>query len=164
MTLAATTQNSVLLALKIAFLVLLYLFIWRVARAARRELRVPQDSLILAAAVEDEPEQPEKPAPLPFTGRLVVVSSPALTEEDGYEIDGRPLTIGRGPLNDLRLDGDEFASSRHACIEARGDGIWIEDLGSTNGTWVNGVRLEGTQLLIPGDVIRIGETDLRFET
>jgi pSer/pThr/pTyr-binding forkhead associated (FHA) protein len=163
-TLAATTQNSVLLALKIAFLVLLYLFIWRVARAARRELRVPQDSLIIAAAAQGQAAEAQEPAALPFTGRLIVVSSPALSEEDGYEIDGRPLTIGRGPLSDLRLDGDEFASSRHACLEARGDGVWIEDLGSTNGTWVNGVRLEGTQLLIPGDVIRIGETDFRFET
>jgi pSer/pThr/pTyr-binding forkhead associated (FHA) protein len=161
-TLAATTQNSVLLALKIAFLVLLYLFVWRVARAARRGLAVPQDSMILSspAAESEAPQEPGLPA---FAGRLVVLSSPALEEQDGYEIDSRPLTIGRGPLNELRLDGDEFASSRHACVEARADGVWIEDLGSTNGTWVNGVRLEGTQLLIPGDIVRVGETDFRYE-
>jgi pSer/pThr/pTyr-binding forkhead associated (FHA) protein len=163
-TLAATTQNSVLLALKIAFLVLLYLFVWRVARAARRGLSVPQDSLIMRApvAVEAAAEAVQE-QPAAFAGRLVVVSSPALDEQDGYEIDGEPLRIGRGPLNELRLDGDDFVSSRHASVEARDDGVWIEDLGSTNGTWVNGVRLEGTQLLIPGDIIRIGETDFRYE-
>ncbi|MGZ4412194.1 MAG: FHA domain-containing protein [Gaiellaceae bacterium] len=162
MTLAASTQNSVLLALKIAFLVLLYLFIWRVARAAKRELRLPQDSLIVSAA-EVQAEERDDP-PLAPAGFLVVLSSPALGEEERYEIDGRALTIGRGPLNELRLDDDEFASSRHALVEGRNDGAWIEDLGSTNGTWVNGARLEGTQLLVPGDVIRIGETDFRYET
>ena len=65
--------------------------------------------------------------------------------------------------NDVSLEGDEFASARHARLEPRRDGVWIEDVGSTNGTYVNGTRLERPRKLAPGDVIRIGETDLRFE-
>jgi hypothetical protein len=52
---------------------------------------------------------------------------------------------------------------RHARFEPRRDGIWIEDIGSTNGTFVNGIRLTRERRLTAGDVVRIGETDLRFE-
>ena len=45
----------------------------------------------------------------------------------------------------------------------RRDGVWLEDIGSTNGTFVNGIRLTRERRLAPGDVVRIGETDLRFE-
>jgi pSer/pThr/pTyr-binding forkhead associated (FHA) protein len=48
-------------------------------------------------------------------------------------------------------------------VEPRPDGIWVEDVGSTNGTFVNGARLEEPRRLEPGDVVRVGETDLRFE-
>jgi pSer/pThr/pTyr-binding forkhead associated (FHA) protein len=61
------------------------------------------------------------------------------------------------------LDADDYASTLHARVEPRRDGIWIQDVGSTNGTFVNGVRVEAPRKLTPGDVIRIGETDLRFE-
>jgi pSer/pThr/pTyr-binding forkhead associated (FHA) protein len=58
------------------------------------------------------------------------------------------------------LAGDEFASARHARIEARVDGVWVQDLDSTNGTYVNGSRVAGAQRLGAGDVLRVGETDL----
>jgi pSer/pThr/pTyr-binding forkhead associated (FHA) protein len=48
-------------------------------------------------------------------------------------------------------------------FEPRRDGVWVQDLGSTNGTLVNGVRIDGPRRLEPGDVVRVGETDLRFE-
>ena len=51
------------------------------------------------------------------------------------------ISIGRGGPNDVRLDGDDYASANHARVEPRRDGVWIEDVGSTNGTFVNGVRL-----------------------
>jgi len=61
------------------------------------------------------------------------------------------------------LSADEYASTRHARFEPRRDGVYIEDIGSTNGTFVNGIRLTRDRKLTPGDVVRIGETDLRFE-
>jgi hypothetical protein len=157
-TVSSIAVEEALVLLKIGFLVLLYLFIWRVVRAAGKELREPQESFVLA------PQQVRKPpAERKVEGRLVLVA-----EEDGrsgetvYEIDSAAVTVGRGPGNDVPLD-DEFASSFHARIETRRDGVWIQDVGSTNGTSVNGVRLTEPQKLRPGDLVRIGETDLRFE-
>ena len=49
----------------------------------------------------------------------------------------------------------------HVCGSC--DGVWIEDVGSTNGTYVNGVRLSKARKLAAGDLVRVGETDLRFE-
>lgn len=154
---ASTSVDGVLLALKIAFLFLLYLFIWRVVRAASREMRAPQDSVELAPLAERH----EKRAPR--AGALVVAASPYLDEGERLELSHEPLTIGRGPLNDLQLDRDDFASGRHALVDPRRDGVWVEDLGSTNGTFVNGVRLTSSRRLAPGDVLRVGETDFRYE-
>jgi FHA domain len=160
--LASAQVETTLLALKLAFLVLLYLFIWRIVRSAARDLRLPQESMILA------PQQAAAAGLVPQPvarelGRLVVLSSPALGEGDVYTIDSHPLTVGRGGNNTLPLDGDEYASTRHARFEPRRDGIWVEDMGSTNGTFVNGIRLTRERRLTPGDVVRVGETDLRFE-
>ena len=162
MTLASAQVETTLLALKIAFLVLLYLFIWRIVRSAARDLRLPQESMILgpqqaaAAGLVPQPQSLE-------LGRLVVLSSPALDEGDVVTLDAHPLTVGRGRNNDIALPEDDYASSRHARFEPRRDGIYVEDIGSTNGTFVNGIRLTRDRRLIPGDVVRVGETDLRFE-
>ncbi len=160
--LASAQVETTLLALKIAFLVLLYLFIWRIVRSAARDLRLPQESMILApqqAAAAGLLAQPSARE----TGRLVVLQSPALEEGDLYTLDSHPFTIGRGATNDVSLSEDEYSSTRHARLEPRRDGVWIEDIGSTNGTFVNGIRLTRERRLVPGDVVRIGETDLRFE-
>jgi FHA domain len=161
--LASTQVETTLLALKIAFLVLLYLFIWRIVRSAARDLRLPQESMILgpqqAAAAGLIPARPAREL-----GRLVVLASPALGDGDEIVLDTQAITFGRGRTNDIPLLDDEYASTRHARIEPRRDGIWLEDIGSTNGTFVNGIRLTRERRLAPGDVVRIGETDLRFET
>ena len=157
MAVASISVDAVLLALKIAFLFLLYIFIWRIVRAASREMRAPQDSFVLAPLAERH----EKRAPRP--GTLVVISSHDLEEGERIELTHEPLTIGRGPLNDLQLDQDDFASCKHALIDPRRDGVWVEDLGSTNGSFVNGVRLNSIRRLVPGDVLRVGETDFRYE-
>ncbi|MGD0273033.1 MAG: FHA domain-containing protein [Gaiellaceae bacterium] len=157
MALASTSVDGVLLALKIAFIFLLYVFIWRVIRAAGREMRTPQDSFVTAPLAERHEKRASRP------GFLVVVSSPDLEEDERLELTHEPLTVGRGPLNDLQLLEDDFASGRHALFDPRRDGVWIEDLGSTNGTFVNGVRLTSSRRLAPGDIVRIGETDFRYE-
>ena len=154
--------ETTLLLLKVAFLVLLYLFIWRIVRSAARDLRLPQESMILA------PQQAAAagliPQPLAREmGRLVVLTSPALDQGDTFTLDSHPLTMGRGANNDVPIPTDEYASGRHARFEPRRDGVWIEDIGSTNGTFVNGIRLTRERKLVAGDVVRIGETDLRFE-
>jgi FHA domain len=159
---ASAQVETTLLVLKLAFLVLLYLFIWRIVRSAARDLRLPQESMILA------PQQAAAAGLVPHLGsrelgRLVVLASPALTEGDQITLDSSPITIGRGVTNDVPLADDEYTSTRHARVEPRRDGVWVEDIGSTNGTFVNGIRLTRDRKLSPGDVLRVGETDLRFE-
>jgi pSer/pThr/pTyr-binding forkhead associated (FHA) protein len=158
--LASAQVESTLVALKIAFLVLLYLFIWRIVRSAARDLRLPQESMIL------RPHQAPSIlpiAPQPDVGRLVVTSSPALQEGNVFELDFAALSVGRGAGNDIPISEDEYASSRHARFEPRRDGLYVEDVGSTNGTFVNGIRLTRERKLAPGDIVRVGQTDLRFE-
>jgi pSer/pThr/pTyr-binding forkhead associated (FHA) protein len=155
---SAVEVEAVLLGLKIAFLVLLYLFIWRIVRSVAKDLRLPQESFVLG---------PQQAAAAglgrPGAGLLVVLSSPALETNTERELDSTPDTIGRAQDNDLSIDADEFASVHHAKIEPRRDGIWLTDLSSTNGTFVNGVKLTRPRKLSPGDVIRVGETDLRYD-
>jgi len=155
---AGTTLEEVLLALKIGFLVVLYLFIWRIVRTAGRDLHLPQESFILRPALAGGPVgQAIHP------GRFVVDQSPILDVGEVFELDSTPLTIGRTEQNDVALEGDEFTSARHVRIEPRRDGVWVQDLGSTNGTFVNAVRIDRPRKLVHGDVVRVGETELRFE-
>jgi pSer/pThr/pTyr-binding forkhead associated (FHA) protein len=145
--------GEALLILKILFLLLLYLFIWRIVRTASRDLRLPQESFVLS---------PEQAAEL--VGAAKPISTGRLVFPDGRKrgLDSRALLIGRSGQNDIALT-DDFASARHARIEPRRDGVWVSDAGSTNGTYVNGSKLSKPQRLKPGDVIRVGSTDLRYE-
>jgi pSer/pThr/pTyr-binding forkhead associated (FHA) protein len=152
-TVASLEVGEALLILKILFLVLLYLFIWRIVRTASRDLRLPQESFVLS---------PQQASGLlgtrgaPKTGRLFF--------PDGrvHPLDSRGLTVGRSEQNDIALT-DDFTSARHARIEPRRDGVWVSDAGSTNGTYVNGAKLSKPHRLKAGDVIRVGNTDLRYE-
>ena len=94
---------------------------------------------------------------------LVVVQSGVLEEGAEYLIDATALTVGRSDDNGLSIVGDEYVSGHHARFEARRDGVYLEDPGSTNGTFVNGIRLTSGRRLAPGDVVRIGGTEMRFE-
>ncbi len=162
MTLASAQVETTLLVLKLAFLILLYLFIWRIVRSAARDLRLPQESMILAPAQAAAAGLIAQPSAREL-GRLVVLASPALEVGGSYSLDSHPLTVGRGSNNDVPLPDDEYASTRHVRFEPRRDGVYVEDIGSTNGTFVNGIRLTRDRKLTAGDVVRVGETDLRFE-
>jgi FHA domain len=156
---AAVEVEAVLLGLKVGFLLLLYLFIWRIVRSVAKDLQLPQESFVLAPqqAAAARLGRPQS------TGVLVVLSSPALDPGTERELDSAPVTVGRAAENELVLDSDEFASVKHARIEPRRDGVWLEDLDSTNGTFVNGMKVTSRKKLSPGDIIRVGETDLRYE-
>ena len=152
--------DEALLALKIGFIVLLYLFIWRIVRSASRDFRTgdAQESVIIspgqAASLGLGPLQRAK---------LVVLKSPALDPGEEVPVDSLPVAVGRGGQNEVPLEGDEFASAQHARFEPRRDGLWVEDVGSTNGTFVNGARVTTPRRLTKGDVVRVGQTDFRVE-
>jgi|SRR6185312_17348500 len=145
--------GEALLILKVLFLLLLYLFIWRIVRTASRDLRLPQESFVLA------PDQAAR-----LVGATKPVSTGRLVFPDGRKrgLDSRAVLVGRSAENDVALE-DDFASARHARIEPRRDGVWVSDAGSTNGTYVNGAKLAKPHRLKAGDVIRVGNTDLRYE-
>jgi FHA domain-containing protein len=152
-TLGSLEVGEALLILKILFLVLLYLFIWRIVRTASRDLRLPQESFVLT------PQQASSllgGSRTPTTGQLL------FPDGQVHVLDSRSLNLGRSAENDIALE-DDFASARHARIEPRRDGVWVSDAGSTNGTYVNGSKLAKPHRLKPGDVIRVGSTDLRYE-
>lgn len=130
---------------RLAFLGLLYLFLFRIARALVGDLR--------AAAREPGAE----------LGRLVVVASPAGEPEEGTSLALDAIaTIGRDVNNAIVVE-DQFVSAEHAILTFRGRAWYLEDLGSTNGTYVNGAPIEGVSPLGYGDVIQIGQVRLRLE-
>ena len=151
--------EPILLALQAAFLVLLYVFIWRVVRSAGRDMQVaPQESFILAPSAQPGVHPARRG---PVTGRLIVVRSQDLDEGQDFELDSAQLTIGRGGQNDIAIRTDEYASARHARFEPRKDGVWVQDLGSTNGIEVNGKRVKRAKLR-SGDTITLGSTEVTF--
>jgi pSer/pThr/pTyr-binding forkhead associated (FHA) protein len=149
--------RQLLLALQVAFVVLLYLFIWRVIRVASRDMSVPQESMVL------RPVRPVETAPARAAGRLVVVESPELAVGTSIEI-GRDLVAGRDDGVDIPLGADGYASGRHARFARGQDGDLIEDLHSTNGTFVNGDRSTGVRRLVACDMVTIGQTQLVYRT
>lgn len=159
MTVDALAPDETLLALKIVFLVLLYGFIVLIVRTATKDIGgAPQESIILGAAEAAAARAALGVRP----ARLVVVGSPRLDRGSAIDV-ATAIVVGRDAESGIRLDGDEFASARHARIEPRSDGVWVEDLGSTNGTFVNGARITSPRVLRKGDALRIGQTELRLE-
>lgn len=159
MTLEGLSTDETLLVLKIAFLVLLYGFILLIVRSATRDLGgAPQESIVLGAAeaARLRAELGARPA------SLLVLSGPGSRPGSTVRVTA-PTVVGRDADSGIRLDGDEFASGRHARLEPRARGLLVEDLRSTNGTFVNGERVAGSRLLAPGDVVRIGSTELQLQ-
>ena len=150
-------------ALKFGFLAVLYLFLLWVARSAIRDLRRSEGG---AAVAEPAPagRRPERAAGPDLRAgvapRLEVVA--AMGHEPGTTFDvGEGATLGRSNGADIRID-DPFASSAHARIFPRGDFMYVEDMGSTNGTYLNGRQLRTAERLRLADVIRIGDTEYRY--
>ena len=160
--LASVEVQTALLVLKICFLVLLYLFIWRIVRSASRDVRMPQESFVMG------PQQAAaaglgRQAQSIDSGVLVTVRSNALEQGSRFELNAKAITLGRAPSNDIRLGDDEFASSRHARVEPRRDGVWVEDIGSTNGTYLNGDRVQAPRPISKGDRVQVGNTVLEAQ-
>jgi hypothetical protein len=167
-----TTLAPVSVALKFGFLAVLYLFVLWVARSARRDLR-RGDAAVIAQRGDAPPPIPADATGLysatSVGGADVAHSSPQLVVERApghepgmiYDIDG-DLVLGRGDRAEIRLE-DPFASSRHARIFEQGNSVVVEDLGSTNGTYLNEEVLQSPRPLHPGDRVRIGDSEFTFE-
>jgi len=157
------TLEPISLALQIGFLAVLYLFLLWVSRSALRDLRRPGVQAFDEAVPDGTGMHPAASglAPAPFAEpRLRVEHAAGLRAGDEYDLSHGAL-LGRGGSAEIRID-DPFASSRHCRITMRGDVLVIEDLGSTNGTFLNDEALSGPQPLHPGDRIRIGDNEFSF--
>jgi len=155
--------DPVAVALKFGFLAVLYLFLFWMARSALKDLR--RGSREIAPAYEDATGLHHATAGLndapTGTPKLRVANAAGLRAGSAYDLSDGAL-LGRGESADIQLE-DTFASSAHARLLAQGDVIVIEDLGSTNGTYLNGEPLRGPQPLHVGDSIRIGDSEFTFE-
>ena len=131
--------------LRLVFLALLYAFLWMVVKALVRDLR--------SAAREPSME----------LGRLVVVAAPSGEPAPGSAFALDAITsLGRDVNNSIVLE-DEFVSATHAALTYRGRAWYVEDLGSTNGTYVNGSQVDGLSPIAFGDEIQVGQVRLRLE-
>jgi hypothetical protein len=152
-------------ALKFGFLAVLYLFLLWVVRSAMRDLARYGGSGAAAEPVEvPSPSHRERGTPDLRAGvspRLEVVA--AMGHEPGTTFDvGEGATFGRSDGADIRVD-DPFASSAHARIFSRGGFMYLEDMGSTNGTYLNGRQVKTAERLKLADTIRIGDSEYRYE-
>ena len=152
--------DPVAVALKFGFLAVLYLFLLWMARSALKDLRRTAGDGP-AAAVPDDPIDATAMHQAAGAPKLRVGSGAGLRAGAAYDLSEGAL-LGRGDQADIVLE-DSFASSRHARLVPHGDVIVLEDLGSTNGTYLNDEPLRGPQPLHPGDRIRIGDTAFTFE-
>lgn len=161
--------EPVSVALKFGFLAVLYLFLLWVARSALKDLRrsrggaetprdgPPADATSMHAAAGSA--EFDGGLDGEFEPRLVVERVVGQQSGMAYDLtDG--ATLGRGEV-EIRLE-DAFASSRHARISRQGHMVVIEDLGSTNGTYLNEQPLSGPQPLHPGDRVRIGDSEFSY--
>lgn len=164
-----TSLAPVSVALKFGFLVVLYLFLLWVARSALRDLRgagSPSLQAHAAAPTADATGLHSASAAgiADLAGReprLVVERAPGHDSGMIYDLDG-DVVLGRGDRAEIRLE-DPFASSRHARVYRQGNILVIEDMDSTNGTYLNEELLQSPRPLHPGDRVRIGDSEFTFE-
>ena len=171
------TLDPVAVALKFGFIAVLYLFLLWMARSALKDLRRSagdpgSDGRAGAPAYEDATgmhvassglggEGARGAAEAETVARASVETAAGLRDGVAYDLsDG--AVLGRGDEVDIQLE-DSFASTSHARLVPQGDVVVLEDLGSTNGTYLNGEPLRGPQPLHVGDRIRIGDSEFTFE-
>jgi pSer/pThr/pTyr-binding forkhead associated (FHA) protein len=156
--------------LRLAFLGALWLFIIITVIALRRDLMQPREARPATSSRPPKaprPAKPPKPAKAAKPAKHAKVG-PALVVTEGplaqtvIPLGTAQITLGRAPDSTLVID-DDYASSRHARLYPGDDGWIVEDLGSTNGTWIDRTRITSPTVLPPGVPLRIGRTTLQLK-
>ena len=164
--------DPVLTLLKYVFLAVLYLFFLRVLRAVWVELREPKPAPIGSPPPSGSgpavagPGAAAVPGPRPSSGRVgperLVVVSP--TEQKGVEFPlADEVTVGRGGGCGVLLGADTFVSQIHARVFRRDGDIYLEDLGSTNGTYLNKRKVTAPVVIRKGDKVQFGRTTMEVQ-
>jgi len=162
-------SEQLLTILKLCLLALLYLFFFRVLRAVWAELRSPVAPVPAAAAARAGSAAPAatpapraSPAPAPArrgTPAELVAVEPAATAGRSWPI-GEEVTVGRAAGCAISLADDTFVSTLHARVFRDDGGVKVEDLGSTNGTYLNSAKVGTAVDLHRGDRLQVGNTTL----
>jgi hypothetical protein len=151
--------DPISVALKFGFLVVLYLFLLWIARSALKDLRRT------VAPAPDATGFHHAPAFGAAAGRgdswLIAERGGGLEQGERFDLIGG-LSIGRSRDADVQIE-DRYASGIHARIFSRDARSYVEDMNSTNGTLLNDAELKGEAELLDGDIVRIGDTEFRFE-
>jgi pSer/pThr/pTyr-binding forkhead associated (FHA) protein len=156
--LATSLDNQNLLrALEIFLVALVWLFFFRVIRAVWVEVRPPKRVALadVQVGLPSQPPRQEKGRGKRGGLRLTVVE-PESQRGESFELTDE-LSVGRAPGCGVRVE-DAYTSNIHARLFRRDRSMWIEDLGSTNGTWVNGERVVDAIRLSRGDLLQVGGT------
>jgi pSer/pThr/pTyr-binding forkhead associated (FHA) protein len=156
--------ESLLGLLKLCLLALLYLFFARVLWAVWTEVRAVRPQTDVAGAPADPRsagrDQRKARRGVPGLPHRLTVTEPPTLRGSKFELTGVEMTIGRAAGCQVSLPDDTFASTVHARVYGRDGAIYVEDLGSTNGTYLNGMRLGAPAVLRPGDQLQVGNTVL----
>jgi pSer/pThr/pTyr-binding forkhead associated (FHA) protein len=137
-----------LLILQLSFVALLYMILFGFARSLLRDLRSAEQAQMASQA---------------GIGRLAVLESPEDEPPAGRAIALGPInSLGRNVNNTIYVE-DDFVSANHAMLTFRGRSWFIEDQGSTNGTYVNGHRIDRAVALSFGDELTVGRVRMRLE-
>ena len=151
--------DPISVALKFAFLAVLYLFLLWVARSALKDLR---RTVAPAPDATGFHHAPAFGAPAGPDSWLIAERGGGIEQGERFDLIGG-LSIGRSREADVQIE-DRYASGVHARIFSREGRSYVEDMNSTNGTMLNDATLKGEAELLDGDIIRIGDTEFRFET
>jgi len=166
-------SDSLLGVLKFALLALLYLFFARVLWAVWSEVRGPRPGMAAppqpagAAAPTSDPTA-AAPAPAGKQRRKrgavtkLVVQQPRERKGASFAV-GSEMTIGRSPTATISIPDDAFVSHVHARLYQGDGGTWVEDLASTNGSYLNGASFGGARPIAKGDRLQIGSTILEAQ-
>lgn len=153
-----------LFLIRIAYLAILWIFVLSAVSVIRSDMFGARAPEAARASSGRRAAKAAKPAKTPSRKRgaptHVLVTEGANTGERA-ELDQAPILIGRGSDAAIRLD-DDYVSTRHARIAASGDQWFVEDLGSTNGTYIGSVRITQPTTISLGTQVRIGKTILEL--
>ncbi len=147
--------DQILNLLKLCLLALIYLFFARVLWSVWSEVRTPVTTA--GGGGERTGIFGGRRAPRAAGRTMLMFLEPRRMRGTSHVL-ADVLTLGRADDNDVVLDADTFISSHHARVEMRPSGPWLVDLGSTNGSYVNGQRVTGEKSLRRGDRVQVGST------
>jgi hypothetical protein len=154
-------DDPIAVLLKFGFLAVLFLFLLWVARSALRDVAGAQSGYVDDTGPTARPRGESMDLRSGVTPRLEVVAAMGHEPGESFQINDS-ATMGRSPTADIPVE-DPFASAAHARIFPRGQFMYIEDMGSTNGTFLNGRQLRKPEQLRVADSIRIGDTEYRYQ-